>query len=140
MKYFSAFSGIGGFELGMPDDWECIGFSEIEPRAITIYQKHYPSHKNYGDITKIKAEQLPDFDLLVGGFPCQSFSIAGKCGGFADTRGTLFFDVARIIKNFIRQLLLSEKERLVKEIEGMKIEVLNYIQIQNMPRQKDKEK
>jgi len=53
---------------------------------------------NYGDITKINAEELPDFDCLVGGFPCQAFSIAGKRGGFLDTRGTLFFDLARILK------------------------------------------
>src|SRR3990167_10278569 len=91
MKYFSMFSGIGGFELGMPKEWECIGYSEIDPRAIEVYQRHFPNHKNYGDITKIKAQELPDFDCLVGGFPCQPFSISGKRGGFDDTRGTLFF-------------------------------------------------
>lgn len=96
MRYFSAFSGIGGFELAVPGSWECIGYSEIEPRAIAIYQKHFPEHKNYGDITKINADTLPDFDCFIGGFPCQSFSIAGKRGGFDDTRGTLFFDIARI--------------------------------------------
>ena len=69
MKYFSAFSGIGGFELAAPEDWECVGYSEILPRAIEIYQKHFPNHKNYGDITTIIAEDLPDFDLFVGGFP-----------------------------------------------------------------------
>jgi DNA (cytosine-5)-methyltransferase 1 len=55
-------------------------------------------HKNYGDITKINADELPDFDCLVGGFPCQAFSIAGKRKGFDDTRGTLFFDLARILR------------------------------------------
>ncbi len=98
VKYFSAFSGIGGFELGLPKQWQCVGYSEIEPHAIKIYQKHFPTHKNYGDITKIKTEELPDFDWLVGGFPCQSFSIAGYRRGFDDTRGTLFFDITRIIK------------------------------------------
>lgn len=128
MKYLSLFSGIGGFELGiekayayisdtkrtkqgrdknsMPDDKQqqvatqpfCIGFSEIDEHAINIYKKHFPKHKNYGDIKKIKAEELPDFDVLFGGFPCQSFSIAGQRRGFSDTRGTLFFDIARIIK------------------------------------------
>ncbi len=81
--------------------------------------------KNYGDITKIIASELPDFDLLVGGFPCQAFSIAGKRGGFDDTRGTLFFDVARILKekqprNFILEnvkgLLSHDNGRTFKTI------------------------
>lgn len=96
--------------LPLPDDsdgngWRtdtsiphCIGFSEIDKYAIATYQKHYPTHHNYGDITKINADELPDFDLLVGGFPCQAFSIAGKRKGFEDTRGTLFFEIARILK------------------------------------------
>ena len=86
----------------------CIGFSEIDKYAIQTYQKHYPNHKNYGDITKINEKELPDFDLIVGGFPCQSFSIAGKRGGFADTRGTLFFEIARILKEKQPRLLLLE--------------------------------
>ena len=102
MKYFSMFSGIGGFELGIKratkGKWECIGFSEIDKYAVQTYKKHFPDHKNYGDATKINPEELPDFDMLCGGFPCQSFSIAGKRMGFKDTRGTLFFEIARIIK------------------------------------------
>lgn len=76
----------------------CVGFSEIDKYATQIYQSHFPTHKNYGDITKINAAELPDFELLVGGFPCQAFSIAGKRKGFEDTRGTLFFEIARILK------------------------------------------
>jgi len=129
MKYFSTFTGIGGFEIGIQQayeknrskknreyssakwdskntksrtrEWEypiCIGYSEVDKYAIQIYEKHFPKHKNYGDITKIIASEIPDHDLFVGGFPCQSFSIAGKRGGFKDTRGTLFFDIARILK------------------------------------------
>lgn len=106
MRYLSLFTGIGGFEKGigqafrktnMLDFPECVGYSEIDRHAIQTYQNHYPEHKNYGDITKIDETLLPDFDLLVGGFPCQSFSIAGKRKGFTDTRGTLFFDIARIL-------------------------------------------
>jgi DNA (cytosine-5)-methyltransferase 1 len=86
----------------------CIGFSEIDKYAASIYQRHFPNHKNYGDITKINEKELPDFDILCGGFPCQSFSIAGKRRGFDDTRGTLFFEIARIIKQKQPRLLLLE--------------------------------
>lgn len=96
----------------------CVGFSEIDRYAIQTYQKHYPNHKNYGDITKISEEELPDFDLLVGGFPCQSFSIAGKRRGFADTRGTLFFDIARILKSKRPRLLLLENVKGLLSHDG----------------------
>jgi DNA (cytosine-5)-methyltransferase 1 len=130
MKYFSMFSGIGGFELGIKraynkqlakieqdregrnrdsDEQElllcssensplCIGYSEIDKYSIQTYEKNFRGTKNYGDATKINPEELPDFDMLCGGFPCQAFSIAGRRKGFEDTRGTLFFDIARILK------------------------------------------
>ena len=91
--------------------WEpptCIGYSEIDKYATATYQSHFPEHKNYGDITKINEQELPDFDMLVGGFPCQAFSIAGKRKGFEDTRGTLFFDIARIIKAKQPRLIFLE--------------------------------
>jgi len=119
MKYLSLFSGIGGFELGVGNKGECIGFSEIDKYATQIYQKHFPTHKNYGDITKINETELPDFDLLIGGFPCQSFSIAGKRGGFSDTRGTMFFEIARILKHKQPSLLLLENVKgLLSHDEG----------------------
>ena len=97
----------------------CVGYSEIDKYAIQIYQKHFPEHKNYGDITRIVPEELPDFDLIVGGFPCQSFSIAGKRGGFNDTRGTLFFDIARIIRiKKPRYLLLENVKGLLSHDGG----------------------
>jgi DNA (cytosine-5)-methyltransferase 1 len=86
----------------------CIGYSEIDKYAIQIYEKQFPNTKNYGDITKIRTDELPNFDLLVGGFPCQAFSIAGKRMGFSDTRGTLFFEIARIIRDKKPKFLLLE--------------------------------
>lgn len=142
MKYFSMFSGIGGFEIGIErgvglsriekreiqskDErfmsntsskdgfrWEqhplCIGYSEIDKYASAVYRYRFGKEvKNYGNATEIKAEELPDFDLLVGGFPCQAFSIAGKRGGFEDTRGTLFFEIARVLKAKQPRMFLLE--------------------------------
>ncbi len=104
MNYLSLFSGIGGFEYGIEqsryaDKLNCIGFGEIDKYAKNIYKKHYPNHVDLGDVTKIRTEDLPTFDFLVGGFPCQAFSVAGKRRGFSDTRGTLFFEIARILRD-----------------------------------------
>lgn len=120
MKYFSAFTGIGGFELAVPTDWICVGYSEVEPRAIKIYESHFPAHKNYGDITKIEPDTIPDFDIFFGGFPCQSFSLAGNRRGFDDTRGTLFFDIARIIKAKRPQHILLENVKGLLSHDGGK--------------------
>ena len=85
----------------------CVGFSEIDKYAIQVYQKHF-NHKSYGNISNIDVRELPDFDLLTAGFPCQAFSIAGKRMGFSDTRGTLFFEIARIAKAKKPKFLLLE--------------------------------
>ena len=107
------------------DGLACVGFSEIDKYAIQIYKKHFPTHKNYGDITKLAERDVPDHDLFVGGFPCQSFSIAGKRRGFEDTRGTLFFEIARILrakrpKNFI----LENVKGLLSHDEGNTFKVV----------------
>jgi len=112
MKYFSMFAGIGGFDISLiKKGWECSGYSEIDKYAIQVYKKHFKGHKNYGNAKDIIWEQVPDFGLLVGGFPCQSFSIAGKRGGFKDTRGTLFFEIARALSVKRPKLLLLENVR-----------------------------
>jgi len=116
MRFFGMFSGIGGFELGIKratiNQWECIGYSEIDKYAIQIYERHF-KHKNYGDATRINSKRLPDFDLLVGGFPCQAFSVAGKRRGFKDTRGTLFFEIVRILK------VKKPKYILLENVKGL---------------------
>ena len=105
------FSGIGGFEYGLQQskhNFKNVGFSEIEPAPISIYLRHFPNHKPYGDATKIQTKELSDFDFLVGGFPCQDFSIAGNRAGLDGTRGTLFFEIARILKDKRPQYFLLE--------------------------------
>jgi len=102
MKYFSLFSGIGGFEKAIETiipDAKCVGYSEIDKYAIKTYEKNFGlGVKNYGDITTINVGELPDFDLLLGGVPCQSWSIAGKRKGFEDIRGTMWFESFKILK------------------------------------------
>ena len=128
LKYFSMFSGIGGFEYGLQQsqyDFENIGYSEIDKYAVSIYEKHYPNHTNYGDATKIHTEDLPDFEFLVGGFPCQAFSIAGKRKGFNEARGTLFFEIARILRDKKpRYFLLENVKGLLSHEGGETIETI----------------
>jgi DNA (cytosine-5)-methyltransferase 1 len=99
MKYFSVFTGVGGFEQGMPKDFECVGFSEIDRYANMVLKYHYPNIKNYGDISKIDWQTVPDFDLLVGGSPCQDLSVAGKQNGLSGKRSGLFFEFVRALEH-----------------------------------------
>ena len=115
------FSGIGGFEYGLQQSkhhFENIGYSEIDKYAVSIYEKHYPNHTNYGDATKINPKGLPDFEFLVGGFPCQAFSIAGKRRGFNEARGTLFFEIARILRDKKPRYFLLENVKGLLSHEG----------------------
>lgn len=86
---------------------DCVYSNEWDKYANSVYRRHYHECDNK-DIRTVKASEIPDFDLLCGGFPCQSFSVAGRRGGFDDTRGTLFFEIARIVKEKRPRLLLLE--------------------------------
>ena len=101
IKFFDMFAGIGGFRSGLEaiGGFECIGYCEIDKYAKQAYEAMYDTGGElyFDDARKIVPEQLPEFDLITGGFPCQSFSIAGARKGFDDTRGTLFFEIARIV-------------------------------------------
>lgn len=109
LTFIDLFAGIGGFHKAFHDcGAECVFVSEWDDAARKTYKANYQkiSPKIFedeeklfaGDITKVKAEDIPDFDILTGGFPCQPFSQAGLKKGFNEARGTLFFDVARIMK------------------------------------------
>ena len=111
IKVFEAFAGYGGCSWAMKKaniPYEVIGFSEIDKYAIAVYKYHFPEVKNYGNATGINPNDLPDFDLLTAGFPCQAFSIAGKRQGLEDCRGTLFYEIARIVSVKRPELLLLE--------------------------------
>lgn len=103
------FAGIGGIRLGFEQTRRTknIFSAEIDPWACKTYEMNFKENP-YCDVRTIKEKDLPDFDILLAGFPCQAFSIAGRRGGFDDTRGTLFFDIARIIKAKQPQAFLLE--------------------------------
>jgi len=192
IRYFSMFSGVGGFELGLENagsqpnlqrgwnensrgtqdiqpegyqpsnettannsqslseveqDWEgwnrsvnewgellctrqkssfcCVGLSEWDKYSNQVLKYKFPEIKNWGDCTKINPTELPDFDMLCGGFPCQAFSIAGKRRGFEDIRGTMFFEVARILKvKRPKTILLENVKGLLNHAKGETFRVI----------------
>lgn len=101
----------------------CVGYAEIDKYASAIYRLHWPEHRNYGDATRIIPEQLPDFDFLVAGFPCQAFSVMGERQGFDDARGTLFFEIARVLSHKRpAHFLLENVKNLVSHDNGKTVQ------------------
>ncbi len=97
-KFIDLFSGLGGFRIAFENNGcKCVFSSDIDEKVREIYNLNFGEYPA-GDISKISSEDIPDFDVLCAGFPCQPFSIAGLRKGFEDSRGTLFFEVARILK------------------------------------------
>ena len=112
IRFFDMFAGIGGFRSGLAavEGFECVGHCEIDKYANQAYNAIYePKGEVYFDDARtINPDEMPDIDLICGGFPCQSFSIAGRRGGFADARGTLFFEIARLASAKRPKYLLLE--------------------------------
>lgn len=106
--FIDLFAGIGGFHYAFASfGARCVFASEIDKKAASVYQKNH-GLAPHGDIRSIAEEDIPSHDILCAGFPCQAFSISGKQRGFEDTRGTLFFDIARIVKHHQPSVLLLE--------------------------------
>ena len=110
LTFAEMFSGIGGFRLGLEKNgWKCVWANDIDKYANTIYKKKFGCGELVeGDVRQISEETIPEHTLLTAGFPCQSFSLAGKRQGFKDIRGTLFYEVARVAKTKKPKLLLLE--------------------------------
>jgi DNA (cytosine-5)-methyltransferase 1 len=133
-KIIDLFAGIGGirrgFELAGKNlgiEIDCVFSSEIDKYACQTYRKNYPNdnHDPFNDITVQNEAEIPHFDILLAGFPCQAFSIAGRRGGFEDTRGTLFFDIARIIKyHNPKAFLLENVKGLVNHRSGQTLKTI----------------
>jgi DNA (cytosine-5)-methyltransferase 1 len=105
VKFIDLFAGMGGIRLGFEQafnergfETECVLTSEIKPYAVQALKENFEQDNLVGDICQVDAKNIPDFDVLLAGFPCQAFSTAGKGLGFLDTRGTLFFEVERILR------------------------------------------
>lgn len=118
-RFIDLFAGIGGIRLGFESvGGKCVFSSEFDEDACKTYEANFGEHPS-GDITKIKASDIPDFDILLGGFPCQSFSIIGKKEGFAnETCGTLFFDIERILKEKKPKAFMLENVRNLTAHDG----------------------
>ncbi len=118
IKFIDLFAGIGGIRMGLEmasKEWgynhKCVFSSEFDKDACITYQANFGEYPS-GDITKIEAKDIPDFDVLLAGFPCQAFSIIGKKEGFLnETCGTLFFDIERILKEKKPKAFLLENVR-----------------------------
>lgn len=132
IRFIDLFAGIGGIRTGLSQAIEeagyvpkCVMTSEIKPYAIKVLKHNYVQENISGDITQVDASTIPDFDILCAGFPCQAFSSAGKRQGFADTRGTLFFEVERILREKKpKGFILENVEGLVNHDNGKTLEVI----------------
>ena len=127
LKFIDFCAGIGAGRLGLEKNGlSCVGFSEIDDQAETTYRKFFGKEEiNYGDLMKIDTSKLPDFDMMIAGFPCQSFSVVGKRKGMADDRGQIIFGLIRILldKN-IKYFILENVKGLTNHDGGNSLKVI----------------
>ncbi len=125
LKFIDLFAGIGGFRLAFESvGTKCVFSAEIDKHACSTYESNFGDYP-LCDVSKLKPSDMPDFDILCAGFPCQPFSIAGQRKGFCDTRGTLFFDIERIIQAKQPQAFILENVKgLVNHDKGNTLKVI----------------
>ncbi len=125
--FFDFCSGIGAGRLGLEQNGlECIGHSETSRLADTTYKiMHGEDDKNYGNLKKLNKDNLPNFDLLIAGFPCQTFSVIGKQGGFDDSRGQIIFHISRILREIKPTCFILENVKgLITHNKGASLKVI----------------
>lgn len=126
LKFFDFCSGIGGGRIGMEEaGFECVGHSEIDLNTARTYEKFFNDNRNYGDLTKINLKELPEFDIMIAGFPCQTFSIAGKREGFEDNRGLIIYSLIQIMKaKNVKYFLLENVKGLLSHDRGKTLKII----------------
>ncbi len=125
LKFIDLFAGIGGFHLALSHfGVQCVFASEWDKAAAEIYEQNFKM-KPAGDITLINEKEIPNHDILCAGFPCQAFSVSGKQLGFEDTRGTLFFDILRIVKYHLPKIVFLENvKNLIQHDKGYTMQII----------------
>lgn len=121
LKFMDFCAGIGGGRLGLEQNgFECVGYSEIDEKPAATYKMFYgENEKNYGDLMNINPEDLPEFDVMIGGFPCQTFSIVGKRDGMEDKRGLIIYGLIKILKaKKVKYFILENVKGLVNHDKG----------------------
>ena len=125
LKFIDLFCGLGGFRIAfenLEQNSECVFSCDFDSDSQAIYEANF-GEKPFGDITTISEREIPEHDILLAGFPCQAFSICGDQKGFEDTRGTLFFDIARILKaKRPKAFVLENVKQLVSHNRGKTLE------------------
>lgn len=126
LRFFDFCSGIGGGRIGLENNGlNCVGHCEIDENTANTYALFFNDNRNYGDLTKIDVGGLPNFDFLIAGFPCQTFSIVGKRAGFEDERGMVIYSLIKIMKEKeVKYFILENVKGLINHNRGKTFEVI----------------
>ena len=124
VRFIDLFGGIGGFRLGIErateGKWKCVWYCDKDKYAVSVYNKRFGENYEPTDIRTVDEKEIPEHDVICAGFPCQSFSIAGKRRGLEDTRGTLFFEICRIARFHRPKFLFLENVKGLLSHDGGK--------------------